>query len=283
MTFGGYSSPWYRYWSERSRLPARGRRAAGAGALGRQGAAAEARPFSAAAAALPHHHRFPAVQLSRRRRPAVRLPRRSGAGDLRRTRTSPKNARSRRCPGPNSTLRCRRAKAKPSSPASPSPPETVANTPSPAPICSFRRASSCRRRRPSPNRSSTSCAGKRVGVVAGSAHERMLRDYFADVQVVPFDSQEDALRRPEGRQDRRRFRRRHALRLLAGRHGRRRLLPLRRRAVPCAGISGLRHGHRGARADDPALAAALDYALQEISVKGTFAEFYLRYFPVSFF
>ena len=37
------------------------------------------------------------------------------------------------------------------------------------------------------------------------------------------------------------------------------------------------------RADDPALAAAFDYALQEISVKGIFAEFYLRYFPVSFF
>ena len=37
------------------------------------------------------------------------------------------------------------------------------------------------------------------------------------------------------------------------------------------------------RAGDPALAAAFDYALQEISIKGTFAEFYLRYFPVSFF
>ena len=38
-----------------------------------------------------------------------------------------------------------------------------------------------------------------------------------------------------------------------------------------------------ARSDNPALAAAFDYALQEISMKGTFAEFYLRYFPVSFF
>ena len=33
----------------------------------------------------------------------------------------------------------------------------------------------------------------------------------------------------------------------------------------------------------PALAAAFDYALQEISMKGIFAEFYLRYFPVSFY
>jgi polar amino acid transport system substrate-binding protein len=35
--------------------------------------------------------------------------------------------------------------------------------------------------------------------------------------------------------------------------------------------------------DKPELAAAFDYALQAISAKGTFAELYLRYFPVSFF
>ena len=35
--------------------------------------------------------------------------------------------------------------------------------------------------------------------------------------------------------------------------------------------------------DDPQLAAAFDYALQQIAVKGRFAELYLRYFPVSFF
>ena len=35
--------------------------------------------------------------------------------------------------------------------------------------------------------------------------------------------------------------------------------------------------------DDPLLARAFDYALHEISAKGTFAELYLRYFPVSFF
>ncbi|TIN84979.1 MAG: transporter substrate-binding domain-containing protein, partial [Mesorhizobium sp.] len=32
---------------------------------------------------------------------------------------------------------------------------------------------------------------KRVGVIAGSAHEEMLRDYFSTVQVVPFDKPED--------------------------------------------------------------------------------------------
>ena len=34
---------------------------------------------------------------------------------------------------------------------------------------------------------------------------------------------------------------------------------------------------------DDQLLAALNYALQQISIKGVFAELYLRYFPVSFF
>ena len=32
--------------------------------------------------------------------------------------------------------------------------------------------------------------GERVGVIAGSAHERMLRDYFPDAKVVTFEKQE---------------------------------------------------------------------------------------------
>ena len=35
--------------------------------------------------------------------------------------------------------------------------------------------------------------------------------------------------------------------------------------------------------DNAKLAAAFDYALHEINTNGTFAELYLRYFPVSFF
>jgi polar amino acid transport system substrate-binding protein len=37
------------------------------------------------------------------------------------------------------------------------------------------------------------------------------------------------------------------------------------------------------RGEDAALADAFDYALREINMNGTFAELYLRYFPVSFF
>ena len=61
-----------------------------------------------------------------------------------------------------------------------------------------------------------------------------------------------------------------------------RLLPLCGRSLYGAGISRHRACHRAAK-DDPLLTRAFDYALHEISAKGTFAELYLRYFPVSFF
>ncbi|WP_189644476.1 transporter substrate-binding domain-containing protein [Mesorhizobium sp. M9A.F.Ca.ET.002.03.1.2] len=124
--------------------------------------------------------------------------------------------------------------------------------------------------------------GKRIGVVAGSAHERMLRDYFGAVQVIPFD-------RPEALYDD----------LKAGKvdaafgDGMRFAFWLGGSdAAACCRFAGgpyLAPEYLGSgmaiatRADDPALAAAFDYALQEISVKGIFTEFYLRYFPVSFF
>jgi polar amino acid transport system substrate-binding protein len=124
--------------------------------------------------------------------------------------------------------------------------------------------------------------GKRVGVIAGSAHERMLRDYFGTVQVVPFAQLEefyDGLKAGKvdaGFGDGMRF----AFWLGSS------------NAAACCRFAGgpyLAPEYLGSgmaiatRANDPALAAAFDYALQQISVKGTFAEFYLRYFPVSFF
>ena len=124
--------------------------------------------------------------------------------------------------------------------------------------------------------------GKRVGVVAGSAHERMLRDYFGTVQIVPFAQLEelyDGLKAGKvdaGFGDGMRF----AFWLGSS------------NAAACCRFAGgpyLAPEYLGSgmaiatRANDPVLAAAFDYALQEISVKGIFAEFYLRYFPVSFF
>ena len=124
--------------------------------------------------------------------------------------------------------------------------------------------------------------GKRVGVISGSAHERMLRDYFKTVQIVPFDGPEalygdlKAGKIDAAFGDGMRF-----AFWLGGSY-----------AAGCCRFAGgpyLAPEYLGTgmaiatRADNPALAAALDYALQEISMKGTFAEFYLRYFPVSFF
>lgn len=123
---------------------------------------------------------------------------------------------------------------------------------------------------------------KRVGVLAGSAHERMLRDYFNMVQIVSFDGPEalysdlKAGKIDAAFGDGMRF-----AFWLGGSD-----------AAGCCRFAGgpyLAPEYLGTgmavatRADNPALAAAIDYALQEVSMKGTFAEFYLRYFPVSFF
>lgn len=124
--------------------------------------------------------------------------------------------------------------------------------------------------------------GKRVGVISGSAHERMLRDYFGTVQVVPFDKPEDLFGNLKAGKIDAAFGDGMRFAFWLGGSD----------AAGCCRFAGgpyLAPEYLGTgmaiatRADNPALAAALDYALQEISMKGTFAEFYLRYFPVSFF
>ncbi|HEY4192901.1 MAG TPA: transporter substrate-binding domain-containing protein [Mesorhizobium sp.] len=123
---------------------------------------------------------------------------------------------------------------------------------------------------------------RRVGVIAGSAHERMLRDYFGGVEIVALAGPEELYAAVKtgavdaGFGD--------GMRLaiwLAG-----------PQAAGCCRFAGgpyLAPEYLGeglaiaAKADNPALAAAFDYALQEISRDGTFAELYLRYFPVGFY
>ncbi|MEO5760124.1 MAG: transporter substrate-binding domain-containing protein [Mesorhizobium sp.] len=123
---------------------------------------------------------------------------------------------------------------------------------------------------------------KRVGVIANSSHERMLRDYFDTVQVVPFDRPEDLYADLKAGKIDAAFGDGMRFAFWLGGSD----------AAGCCRFAGgpyLAPEYLGSgmtiatKADDPALAAAFDYALQEISVKGTFAEFYLRYFPVSFF
>jgi polar amino acid transport system substrate-binding protein len=124
--------------------------------------------------------------------------------------------------------------------------------------------------------------GKRVGVIAGSAHERMLRDYFPAMKPVVYsraawlfqDLKAGKLQAAFG----------DGMRLAAW--------LAEPDAAGCCGFAGgpylapeyLGHGLAIAvRADDPALAGAFDFALREVGMNGTFAELYLRYFPVGFF
>nr|WP_292773875.1 transporter substrate-binding domain-containing protein [Mesorhizobium sp.] len=124
--------------------------------------------------------------------------------------------------------------------------------------------------------------GERIGVIAGSGHERMLRAYFPDVKVVTYTRQEwmygdlKAGKISGAFGDGMRF-----AFWLAGSD-----------ASDCCRFAGgpyLAPEYLGtglAIATDinkPEIAAAFDYALQQIALKGRFAELYLRYFPVSFY
>lgn len=128
----------------------------------------------------------------------------------------------------------------------------------------------------------SSIAGRRVGVVAGSEHEAMLRDYFPAAQPVTYTRSDwlyDDLRQQKldavfGDGMRLSF-------WLAGADSR-----------DCCSFAGgpyLAPEYFGSglaiavRQENSELADAFDYALRAISIDGEFAELYLRYFPVSFF
>lgn len=124
--------------------------------------------------------------------------------------------------------------------------------------------------------------GKSVGVLAGSAHERMLQDYFGTAKAVPFAKPDElyaALK--AGKVD-----------AAFGDGMRLSFWLVGEDAAHCCRFAGgpyIAPEYLGtglsiaAKADQQNLAAAFDYALQEISEKGIFAELYLRYFPVSFY
>lgn len=125
-------------------------------------------------------------------------------------------------------------------------------------------------------------AERRVGVLAGSEHEAMLRDYFPEAQPVIYSREDwlyDGMRTGEtdaifG----------DGLRLsfwLAGSD-----------SANCCRFAGgpyIAPEYFGAglaiavRKEDAILAEAFDYALREINMNGEFEELYLRYFPISFF
>lgn len=124
--------------------------------------------------------------------------------------------------------------------------------------------------------------GERIGVIAGSGHEQVLRAYFPDVKVVTYSRQEwmygdlKAGKIAGAFGDGMRF-----AFWLAGSD-----------ASGCCRFAGgpyLAPEYLGAGLaiatdiNKSEIAAAFDYALQQIALKGRFAELYLRYFPVSFY
>jgi len=124
--------------------------------------------------------------------------------------------------------------------------------------------------------------GERIGVIAGSAHEKMLRAYFPDAKPVTYSKQEWLLGDLKTGKLAAVFS--DGMRLgfwLAGSD-----------SAGCCRYAGGPYlspeflGSGLAIAVEPenaVLATAFDYALQQISAKGIFAELYLRYFPVSFY
>ena len=127
-----------------------------------------------------------------------------------------------------------------------------------------------------------SLAGKRVGVLDGSEHEAMLRDYFPQARPVTYSRVEwmyDDLR--EGKTD-----------AVFGDGMRLSFWLAGGDSQGCCGFAGgpyLAPEYFGSglaiavRQEDAALADAFDYALRAINVSGKFGELYLRYFPVGFF
>jgi polar amino acid transport system substrate-binding protein len=124
--------------------------------------------------------------------------------------------------------------------------------------------------------------GLRVGVIAGSAHEKMLRALFGDVRVVTYARQnwiDDDLK--AGKLD-----------AMFGDGMRFGFWLASSAAANCCRFSGgpyISQEFLGAglaiatKTDAPELTAALNYGIQAVSTKNIFAELYLRYFPVDFF
>jgi polar amino acid transport system substrate-binding protein len=125
-------------------------------------------------------------------------------------------------------------------------------------------------------------AGKRIGVMAGTAHETLLKAYFPKIEPVPYSSAEQLqgdLR--TGKID--------------GIFGDGMRLSFWLAGTDSGGCCRFAGGPYLApeylgqglaiavKPQDAALADAFTYALRELQANGTFAELYLRYFPVGFY
>jgi polar amino acid transport system substrate-binding protein len=127
-----------------------------------------------------------------------------------------------------------------------------------------------------------SVAGQKIGVLAGSAHESMLRAYFPAAQIVPEAEMDELYRKLRDGETAGIFGDGMRLAFWLGSAG----------SQDCCRFAGgpyLAPEFLGAglsiaaRPEDAILVEGFDFALREINVKGVFAELYLKYFPVSFY
>lgn len=125
-------------------------------------------------------------------------------------------------------------------------------------------------------------AGRRIGVLAGSAHEAMLRDYFPAADPVTYSRVEWMYSDIKAGKIAGVFGDGMQLSFWLGSTG----------SGSCCKFSGgpyLSDKYFGpglaiaTAGDNKPLHEALNFALRELQAHGTFAELYLRYFPVSFY
>lgn len=123
---------------------------------------------------------------------------------------------------------------------------------------------------------------RRVGVLEGSAHEAMLRDYFQDARPVTYTRQNWMMRDlREGKIDAVFG---DGVRLSFWLGGPETENCCRFAGGPYLSAEFLGVGLAIATSrQNEDLARAFDYALREISVSGRFAELYLRHFPIGFY
>ena len=135
---------------------------------------------------------------------------------------------------------------------------------------------------PLPGVDAEALAGKRIGVVAGSAHQAYLKMFFPKAVAVPFDTVEAA---------------RAALKAgsvdaVFGDAVTWALWMNGADAAGCCAFAGgpfteARFFGRGAgiavRKGDVVLRQALDYALARVAAKGTYGDLYLKYFPLGLY
>lgn len=125
-------------------------------------------------------------------------------------------------------------------------------------------------------------AGRKISVIAGTVHERFLRAYFSDAQILPFDSATEARAALGTEEAVVHFG--DGLSLSFWLNG--------KTSGDCCAFVGepwIEPGYfdRGMtiafRKEDALRQEAVNHALYRLQVKGVYGELYLRYFPVSFY